>query len=124
VDFDDQHVLVIGAVEDADAAALGQRFHVSPEEIVIEFLGGGFFETEDLAALRVHAGHDVADGAVLAGGVHRLEDDEHRVGVRGVEQFLGLGELLAAFLEDFRGALLDEILAEFLASSVSVQSVT
>ena len=81
---------------------------------MVEFLGGRFLETEDLAALRVHAGHDVADGAVLAGGVHRLEDDEHRVGVAGVEQFLGLGELLAAFLEDFRGTFLDDILAEFL----------
>ena len=39
---------------------------------------------------------------------------QHRVGVAGVEQFLGGIELLAAFLEDFRGALLDDVLAEFL----------
>ena len=88
VHFHHQHVLVIRSVEDADAAALGQRLHVSPQEIVIQFLGGRFLETEHLAALRIHAGHDVADGAILASGIHRLENDEHRVGIRRVEQFL------------------------------------
>ena len=72
------------AVEDADAAPLGQGLHVSPEEIVIELLGGRFLETVNLAALRIHAGHDVADGAVLAGGVHGLENEQHRVGIAGI----------------------------------------
>ena len=33
-----QHFLVVRAVEDADAPALGQRLGDAPEEIVIEFL--------------------------------------------------------------------------------------
>ena len=32
--------LVVGAVEDADAAALGQRLRGAPQEVVVEFLGG------------------------------------------------------------------------------------
>ena len=49
-------------------------------------------EAEDLATLRVDAGHDVLDGAVLAGGVHGLEDHQQRVAVLGVEPGLELGE--------------------------------
>jgi hypothetical protein len=31
------------------------------------------FETIDLTALRIDAGHDVADDAVFARGIHRLK---------------------------------------------------
>ncbi len=46
------------------------------------------FEAENLAALRIDAGHDVLDGAVLAGGVHRLKNQQQRTVVVGVEQTL------------------------------------
>ena len=55
---------------------------------MIELLGAGVFEAEDLAALRVHAGHHVLDGAVFAGGVHPLEDQKKRVAVVGVQDAL------------------------------------
>ena len=82
VDFDDEHVLIVRAVEDADASAFGQGLHVAPEEVVVEFFGRGFFKAEDLTALGVHAGHDVADGSVFAGGVHCLEDQQQRMRIR------------------------------------------
>ena len=37
----DEHLLVVAAVEDADAAALGQRALHAPQEVVIELLGVG-----------------------------------------------------------------------------------
>ena len=114
MDLDDEHILVIRAVEDADAPALRQGFHIAPEEIVVEFLGGGFLEAVDLAALGIDAGHDVADGAVLARRIHRLENQQHRVGVAGVEQFLGRIELLAVFRQNRGRPLLDDVFAEFL----------
>ena len=78
MDADDQHFLVVRAVEDPDAPALGEIAGVAPHEIVVELLGGRHLEREHLAALRIDAGHHVLDRAVLAGGVHRLEDEQQR----------------------------------------------
>ena len=36
-----EHLLVVGAIEDADLAAPGETLRVAPEEIVIELLGRG-----------------------------------------------------------------------------------
>ena len=102
MDPDDEHLLVVRAVEDADAAALGQRLHVAPEEIVVELLVRRLLEAEDLAALRVHARHHVLDRAVLAGGVHRLKDDQHGVDVGRIEQLLRLGQLGGVRLQERR----------------------
>ena len=46
---------VVGAVEDADAAALRQRDHAAPEEIVVKLPGRRLLERGDLAALRIDA---------------------------------------------------------------------
>ena len=51
-------------------------------------------EAEDLTALRVDAGHHVLDHAVLAGGIHRLKNQQQRVAVVRVEQVLAIGQLL------------------------------
>ena len=96
MDAHDEHLLVVGAVEDADAAALGQAPDVAPHEVVVEVLRRGLLEREHLAALRIHARHHVLDRAVLAGGVHRLEDEQQRPAVLGVEHLLLLREPLAA----------------------------
>ena len=89
-----QHLLVVRAVEDADAAALGQRLGDAPEEVVIELLRARRLEGMHLAALRVDARHHVLDRAVLAGRVHRLEDGEHRQTVLRVELLLQRGQPL------------------------------
>jgi hypothetical protein len=59
---------------------------------VVQVLGRRGLERDDLAALRVDSGHDVLDRAVLAGGVHGLEDQEHGPAILGVEHVLELGE--------------------------------
>ena len=55
-------------------------------------------------ALRVHAAHDVADGAVLAGGVQRLEHDDDAVRVLSGQPLLILAQQLDAVRQKF-GAL-------------------
>ena len=105
MDPDDQDFLVVGAVEDADVAALGQLLLVAPQVVVVEVGAGRDLEAADLDALRVDAAHDVADRAVLAGRVHRLEDHHHAVGVLGGQAHLVLGQILDALGEDGLGLL-------------------
>ncbi len=93
VDAGDQNLLVIGAVEDPDPPALGERARRPPEEIVLELLGARVLETEDLTALWIDPRHHVRDGAVLAGRVHGLKDQQQRVLIRGVEEVLQLAQL-------------------------------
>ena len=101
VDAHDENLLVVGAIEDADLAAGGEVGLGAPEEVVGKFLGGGLFEAGDVAALRVNAGHDVADGAVFASGVHGLEDEENGVATGGVVQALQVAERIDLGLEEF-----------------------
>lgn len=63
---DDEHLLVVGPVEDADPAPPGQGALVTPEEVVVQFFGGGLFKGTDGDRLRVDTAHRVLDGAVLA----------------------------------------------------------
>src|SRR5215467_1190856 len=77
----------------------------APEEVVAELKRGRNFELGYVAALGVNAGEDVADGAVLTGGVHALEDDEKGFGLAGVEDVLKFGELVAVFDQDGFGGL-------------------
>jgi len=85
---DDEHVLVIGAIENADAPAFRQATVRAPEEVMFQLLGAGLFETENLAALRIDPGHDMADGTVLAGGIHPLENEQQGIGVGCIVQTL------------------------------------
>ena len=70
---------------------------------MVELLGGGMLEAGDLAALGVDARHDVLDRAVLAGGVHRLEDEQDRPAIGRVEPVLGLGQRRDVLGEDLLG---------------------
>ena len=90
-----------------------QRLHVAPQKIVIELLVGRLLEAEHLAALRVHSGHDVLDRAVLAGRVHGLEHDQHRVHIGGVEQLLCRRQLRDVLLQ-----VLDRTRLQFAFSQI------
>ena len=90
MDVGGENVFVVRAVEDADHATRGNLGVGAPEEVVTGFERGGHFEGGDIAALRVDAGEDVADGAVFARGIHALEDDEEGFGLAGVEEVLEL----------------------------------
>ena len=103
-----QAFFVIGAVEDTDAAALRQRHRAAPHEIVIEFVARWLLERGDLAALRVDAVEHALDRAVLAGGVHALEDQQQRPAILGVKLLLKIIQPLAIGLDDLRALVLVE----------------
>ena len=46
---------------------------------MIELFCTGLLETENLAAFRIDPRHHMPDGAVLAGAVHALEDEQQRI---------------------------------------------
>jgi hypothetical protein len=70
----DQHFFVIGAIEDTDPPAFRKPPRRAPEKIVFQFVGARLFETGDVAASWIYAGHDVSDGAVFSGRVHPLKN--------------------------------------------------
>ena len=74
---------------------------------MVELLGGGLPEREHLDTLRVDPRHHVLDRRVLAGGVHRLEDDEQRVAVARPQQLLRIGELIDPACQCVLGPLVE-----------------
>jgi hypothetical protein len=106
VDARREDVLVVRAVEDADHST---RWHLgvgAPEKVVAGFEWGGHLEGSDIAALGINSREDVADGAVLACGVHALEDDEQGLGLAGIKDFLQISQLRAVCGEDRFGSVL------------------
>ena len=85
---DDQHLLVIGSVEDADPPAFRQIAGGAPEKIVLQFRRAGMLEAEHLAALRIDPGHHVLDGAVFSGRIHRLKNQQDGIAVGRIEKLL------------------------------------
>jgi hypothetical protein len=99
VDPHDEDLLVVGAVEDPDASPLRKVLRAPPHEVVVEVFRGGRLEGHHLTSLGVQSRHDVLDRAVLPGRVHRLEDQQERPPVLGVEHVLELREPLDAHLQ-------------------------
>ena len=95
----DQHVLVVGAVEDRDLAARRRAPVHAPQEVVRGLLRRGLPEWDHPASLRIHRGEDVVDRPVLAAGVHRLEAHEEGMAPLGVEQVLKRAQPLLAALD-------------------------
>ena len=75
-----EHFLVVRPVEDRDVAAAGQPLRVSPQVVMLQFLGRRHLEAAHMDALRVHAAHHVPDRAVLAASVDALQDDQDTAG--------------------------------------------
>ena len=75
MDAHDENFFVVGAIENADLAALRNALMRPPEVIVVQIFIARGLESMNVTSLRIHAGHDVLDHAILAGGVHGLEDD-------------------------------------------------
>src|SRR5580658_9054740 len=97
----DEHFLVVGTIEDADLPAFGKPERRAPEKIMFQFFDARLFETGNLAALRIDSGHHVADGAVLARGVHSLENQQQRVAVGRVEKAWHGAQRLDVFFQKF-----------------------
>ena len=96
----DEHFLVVGTIEDADPPAFRQPAGRAPQKIVLQFLGARLFEAEHLAALRIDPGHDVPDGAVLAGRVHPLKDQQQGVAARRVVKALQRAQRVNVFSQE------------------------
>src|SRR5262249_38158046 len=88
----DEGLLIVAAIENADAAALRQVFHAAPQVIGAEVLAGRRLKGKNLTALRVDAGHDMLDRAVLPGRIHRLKDQQYRPTILSIKPILQLGE--------------------------------
>ena len=88
MDPNDEHLFIIGAIEDADPSAFRKATRGAPEKIMLQLFSARLFEAEYLAALRVYPGHDVPDGAILAGRIHPLKDQQQRIAVRCVVKLL------------------------------------
>jgi hypothetical protein len=99
----DQSLLVIAAVEDTDTATLGEALHAAPEIIVIEIFAGGRLERVNLTPLRINARHHMLDRAVFTRRIHRLENEQHRPAVLGIQHVLHLCEDLHSHGERFLG---------------------
>src|SRR2546422_6094295 len=59
-----------------------------PEKVMRQFKRSGRLERRHPAALWVHARHHMLDRAVLAAGIHALENNEQRPARIGIESFL------------------------------------
>ena len=100
-----QHLLVMGAVEDSNAATGGNVLTGPPQKIVRQLFGTGCFERMHFAALRIDAGHHMLDHAVLAGRIHALEHHQHAplpLGVKPLLQFLDPGNAVGEHRLDVR----------------------
>ena len=98
VDADDEHVLVVGAVENGHFS-LGRRGPVNPpQEVVCQFLGGRLLEPHHTTALGIHRTQEVVNRPVLARRVHPLQADQEGAPSVGIEQFLQRSQFLLVLL--------------------------
>jgi folylpolyglutamate synthase/dihydropteroate synthase len=67
---------------------------------MVQVRRAGTCEAAHLAALWIDTEHDVSDGAVLAGSVHGLKNDQQRIAVVGVMEALQVAEFFNMFLEN------------------------
>ena len=96
-----QHFLVIGTIEHADPPPFGKPAGRAPEKIMFQFFGAWLFEAEHFAAFRIDPGHDVANGAIFAGGIHALENQQQRIVVRGIVKVLQGTQLFNMLFQQF-----------------------
>src|SRR5262249_45356243 len=106
VHADDEHLLVVRTVEDADLPARRQPLLIAAEEVLVELEHRRDLEALDAHTLRVEAAHHVADRPVLARGIECLKHDQHAVGVLGCESRLVLRKQLDPALQEVDTVLL------------------
>ena len=104
---DDQDVLIVGPIEHADVSLVGRRGVDAPEIVVGGSpLPAGTPKLVALTAGRIDPGEDRANRPVLAGGVDRLQDDQHAALLLGEQHGLQLAQPLEDLDEFGLGCLL------------------
>src|SRR5438128_7538553 len=72
----DQHVLIVGAIENAnDTSAWSDPMH-TPEEVMVHFPRCRDFKRTHLASLWIDSGEDLVNRISLATAIHPLQHDE------------------------------------------------
>src|SRR5690348_5318675 len=99
VDANHEDVFIMRAVKNADHAFCGDCLVNAPEEVVSEFFGIRNLECGHRTSLRANAGHDMANGSILAGSIHPLQDNKQRSFLFGVKKILQLVQPLDRLLE-------------------------
>ncbi len=105
MDAHDEDLFVVGAVKDANLSPLGDALVGPPKILVVQFFAAGRLEGVDLASLRVHAGHYVLDGAIFAGGIHGLKNQQQGPAILRVKLLLHVAEQTHTSLKDLFGVL-------------------
>src|SRR5580698_8893793 len=90
----DQHLFIIGSVENADSSPFRKISRGAPKKIVEQLSGAGMLEAEHLASLWIDPGHHMPDRTIFPGRVHRLKDQQDGVTVGCIMQPLQLAKLL------------------------------
>jgi hypothetical protein len=99
LDAHDEHVLVVAPVEHADDALRRRALVDTPQVVVRTVLLGRQAEAVHVDARHVDRAQHVADGAVLAATVHRLQHDQHGTLLLGEQSFLERGDLPQHFAD-------------------------
>src|SRR5688572_1062157 len=76
---DDEHVLVLRPIEDANMPFLGRCLMDTPEKIVTQLERSRLLERRHGATCRVARAEDLSNGAILAGRIAPLQHHEQRV---------------------------------------------
>ena len=100
VDPRGEHVLIMGAVKNADHTSGRNRCMYTPQEVMARLGIRGNLEGGNITTLWVDAGKDVADGAILATGVHSLKHNQQGALLARVENVLHGGESISVFHEN------------------------
>ena len=98
-----EHVLVVGAVENSDDAGAGHALLDAPEEIVGTFLGGRGLERGKQKAVGLHLCKHEIDDSALARRIHCLEHDEQPIMILRIHPALRV-QLLLQLAQLRRGA--------------------
>jgi len=99
----DEHVLVVAAVENHDLTPPRDLLVDAPQVVAGQLRRRRRLERYDADPLGIHPLEDAADDAVLARGVHALEDDEQAVAPLGVEHLLQLHQVVAQLVQPLLG---------------------
>src|SRR2546421_7553292 len=71
-----QHILIVGAIENAYNTSTWSDSMHTPEEVMVQFPGCRDFKRTHLASLRIDSGEDLVYRISLATGIHPLQHDE------------------------------------------------
>jgi hypothetical protein len=81
VHANDQYLLVIRSVEDADPPALRQVTGGPPEKIMLQFRRAGVPVAENLTPVRIDPRHHVFDCAIFPRSIHCLKYQQEGIAI-------------------------------------------